>query len=105
MSPVKLGQPPEAKHPPSPFLKQNQTHGFVLLRQKKALPSGMGTTFSFGGAKSVTFSWSSPSSAAAAWEEAEKQHLQQQQIQKQKQQRQQWQHQKYDEFLETGHMV
>lgn len=37
------------------------THGFVLLRQKNALPSGMGRTFSLGGAKSAIFSWTPPS--------------------------------------------
>ena len=38
-------------------LVSRETHGLVLLRQKKALPSGMGVTFSLGGVKSATFSW------------------------------------------------
>lgn len=37
------------------------THGFVLLRQKNALPSGIGRTFSLGGARSAIFSWTPPS--------------------------------------------
>lgn len=39
----------------------SHTHGFVLLRQKNALPSGMGRTFSLGGARSAIFNWTPPS--------------------------------------------
>lgn len=38
-----------------------QTYGFVLLRQKNALPSGIGRTFSLGGARSAIFNWTPPS--------------------------------------------
>lgn len=43
------------------MLRCSHTHRFVLLRQKKALPSGMGRTFSLGGARSAIFSWTPPS--------------------------------------------
>lgn len=36
-------------------------YGFVLLRQKNALPSGIGRTFSLGGARSAIFNWTPPS--------------------------------------------
>lgn len=39
----------------------SQTYGFVLLRQKNALPSGIGRTFSLGGARSAIFNWTPPS--------------------------------------------
>ena len=38
-----------------------QTYGFVLLRQKNALPSGIGRIFSLGGARSAIFNWTPPS--------------------------------------------
>lgn len=37
------------------------THGLVLLRQKNALPSGIGRIFSLGGARSAIFNWTPPS--------------------------------------------
>lgn len=42
-------------------IRCSQTHGFVLLRQKNALPSGIGRTFSLGGARSAIFNWTPPS--------------------------------------------
>lgn len=41
--------------------RRGQTYGFVLLRQKNALPSGIGRTFSLGGARSAIFNWTPPS--------------------------------------------
>ncbi len=43
------------------FSRCSHTYGFVLLRQKNALPSGIGRTFSLGGARSAIFNWTPPS--------------------------------------------
>lgn len=56
------GDTPLWKHP-----RLRHTYGFVLLRQKNALPSGIGRIFSFGGARSAIFNWSPPSARRREW--------------------------------------